>query len=455
MQNLSIPFTFEDRVSNGVSTSNHVAEATKKEANSSDSVVQSRISLQILGYLIYEGYADTALNMAKELGLEGIAGRLERTVSRGNGNGDDMNVDRGGIAQDNAKESKVEESIAEEDSTKDHPFSCDDMFKPETLEKKALEQSGNLFSQGSPIFVEITEEEYKRLTYGVDSIKTRGEVRRYLLEGMPDKASELIGQEYPTLLELNSFVYFKLTQMQLIEMIKGHWRQIEKITDPKKSEKCERQFLDDVTGFIGEKLSAPTILESRDFLIEVEKTVTLLCYGQELRKPKESRKPIPRVLQRLLSQKMRQEVATLVNKAILLHQSGVPDEDSFVRFDTKLETLYRKTPTVLTVEKQPIDEERKPDTSEDETARKAASCKTRRQIEEMNSMEMLLRKAPGSKLESTMRLLLWYCNYHRYRDNAGNRYVVSDDLTHALTNIFQKLPDKKEIPDDLFTDDEA
>lgn len=63
-------------------------------------------------------------------------------------------------------------------------------------------------------------------------------------------------------------------------------------------------------------------------------------------------------------------------------------------------------------------------------------------------MEMLLRKAPGSKLESTMRLLLWYCNYHRYRDNAGNRYVVSDDLTHALTNIFQKLPDKKEIPDD-------
>ncbi len=414
MQNFDIPFTLEERITNGVVPSKIGQSQSTENAKADIQPNYQNAHLHVLSYLIHEGYADTALNMAKDLHLDGIIDRLERAVL-------------------GYKAPKGQFSV---DGPSHNVFDCDAMFEPEQLLERATKNSGKLFLEGSPIFAHITEEEYTRLMYGVDSIKTRGEVRRYLLVGMPDKARDLISDVYPTLLDSNAFVYFKLTQMHLIEMIKRHWAELAGISDPKKSEKCERQFLDDVTKFIGERLSAPSILESRDFLIEVEKTITLLCYGQEFRKPKESRKPIPKVLQWLTSQKMRQEVADLVNKSILIHENGVPDEEPVVRFDTQMETLTRKKIQPIDLIKKRAKQDEKTELDEEDAQKKEQVQKTARQIEEMNDMETLLKKTPDAKLKRMVRLLFWGCQDFKTEDERRQYYIGKRDLSSMLQSIF-------------------
>ncbi|KAF6008217.1 hypothetical protein HII13_004001 [Brettanomyces bruxellensis] len=418
MQNFDIPFTLEERITNGVVPSKIVQSQSTENAKADIRSNYQNAPLHVLSYLIHEGYADTALNMAKDLRLDGIIDRLEGAVL-------------------GYRTPKGQFSV---DSPSNNVFDCDTMFEPEQLVERAAKNSGKLFLEDSPIFAHITEEEYTRLMYGVDSIKTRGEVRRYLLAGMPDKARDLISDVYPTLLDSNAFVYFKLTQMYLIEMIKRHWAELAEISDPKKSEKCERQFLDDATKFISERLSAPSILESRDFLIEVEKTITLLCYGQEFRKPKESRKPIPKVLQWLTSQKMRQEVADLVNKSILIHENGAPDEEPVVRFDTQMETLTRKKIQPNGLSKKRAKQDEKTELDEEDAQKKEQVQKTARQIEEMNDTETLLKKTPDAKLKRIVRLLFWGCQDFKSEDERHQYYIGKRDLSSMLQSIFHPYP---------------
>ncbi|ESX02079.1 hypothetical protein KL918_003622 [Ogataea parapolymorpha] len=246
--------------------------------------LMSKVDHLVLNYLIYEGYINAARDLAKELGFDFISDALEKDV--------------------------LLQPIETSELGPDDDFDVEAFFSANEIQK-------NIYDSYKQLIGHYDEDPghdlafYKRLSFGLSSIKSRNEIKLHILNGQIEEAVVLINKNFPSLFEKNQFIYFKLLHLNLIEIIRTQF------AGP--PEKCldEKQFLDRVLHFISSKLSTLKILQNKDFVQELELTMALLCFGKRLRQP--DMEGVPVKLKSLLNLKVRGKVADLVNKSILLN----------------------------------------------------------------------------------------------------------------------------------------
>jgi len=125
----------------------------------------------------------------------------------------------------------------------------------------------------------------------LDTLDDRIRIRQAILDGRIQEAVALVNSLYPELLDNDRYLYFRLQQQQLIELIKG--RQLEQALDFAQSRLAER------------------VEEKPNVLPELEKTLALLAFEDPGASP----------FGELLHPSHRQKVASEVNCAILASDS--------------------------------------------------------------------------------------------------------------------------------------
>ncbi|KAL0478128.1 glucose-induced degradation protein [Acrasis kona] len=124
----------------------------------------------------------------------------------------------------------------------------------------------------------------------LESITDRVNVRNSVQSGEIEKSIEQVNDLNPEILDNNSKLYFRLQQQQLIEMIRAG-------------------KLDEALQFATEEL-APRGEENKEFLDEIEKTMSLLAFADMSDSP----------VSQLLESSQRQKTASELNAAILESQ---------------------------------------------------------------------------------------------------------------------------------------
>ncbi|KAG7834143.1 hypothetical protein KL943_003439 [Ogataea angusta] len=246
--------------------------------------LMAKVDHLVLNYLIYEGYINAARDLAKELGFDFISDALEKDV--------------------------LLHPIETPELGPDDDFDVEAFFSANEIQKNIHDSYTQLIGH----YDDDPSHDlafYKRLSFGLSSIKARNEIKLHILNGQIEQAVVLINRNFPSLFEKNQFIYFKLLHLNLIEIIRTQF------AGP--PEKCldEKHFLDRVLQFISSKLSTLKILQNKDFVQELELTMALLCFGKRLRQP--DMEGVPAKLKSLLDLKVRGKVADLVNKSILLN----------------------------------------------------------------------------------------------------------------------------------------
>ncbi|GMG40321.1 unnamed protein product [Ambrosiozyma monospora] len=364
--------------------------------------LRNEINLMVLNYLISEGYENATRDFATELGLDFVVHEMDsqKTVDFGlqagvqNSDNDDEVMDVGGKEMEKMSGSDLMsiddgnsngnseigfgDDNDEEDDSGDYDeldFDIEKYFEPESIDKnielnyKSILDENNDDGSGkdkengkvtkkSGTLSDLEErgislEKYKKLTEGLSNIKIRNQIKLLILKGEIESATEIIMDSFPMLLVNNDLVYFRLLHLHLVEMIR---RNIEQKTTKGSNPDQEREFLNGVLKFINDKLSTLAILQNKRFVKELELTMALLCFGNQLT---ENPKKIPLRLKKLLDLKLRNKVANLVNKAIIVlttRTSGTESTNltSFKRKEgDEVEWLNRKATDFMLARKKP------------------------------------------------------------------------------------------------------
>ncbi|ODV83172.1 hypothetical protein CANARDRAFT_9893 [[Candida] arabinofermentans NRRL YB-2248] len=246
--------------------------------------LKTEINLIILNYLIYEGYINSSKSFANELGLSFIF------------DDDDIDTD---TFDDGT------------DTLDDSFFDCESMFDLNTIDLNIIQTYNKLIKQKTTSSNSdlLSIDKFQKLTIGLKSITKRNEIKLLILNGDIEHCIKLINLNYPTLFEKNQYIYFKLLHQNLIEIIRTQ------IMNPIN----EQLFLGNVLKFINLHLSSIKILNNAKFIKELELTMALLCFGNQLNETKNTKLKVPFKLKSLLNLKNRKIVANLVNKSILLN----------------------------------------------------------------------------------------------------------------------------------------
>ncbi|GME83005.1 unnamed protein product [Ambrosiozyma monospora] len=336
--------------------------------------LRNEINLMVLNYLISEGYENATRDFATELGLDFVVHEMDaqKTVDFGleagvEDNDDDDNdevMDVGGKEMEKMSGSDLmsidDNNSNYDDNDKDDSGDFDELdfdvekyFQPESIDKNielnyksildennddvsGKDKNSNKVIKKSGTLSDLEErgislEKYKKLTEGLSNIKIRNQIKLLILKGEIESATEIIMESFPMLLVNNDLVYFRLLHLHLIEMIR---RNIEQKTTNGSNPGQEREFLNGVLKFINDKLSTLAILQNKRFIKELELTMALLCFGNQLT---ENPKKIPLRLKKLLDLKLRNKVANLVNKAIIVLTTRTSGTES-----TNLTSIKRK-----------------------------------------------------------------------------------------------------------------
>lgn len=146
---------------------------------------------------------------------------------------------------------------------------------------------------------------------GIRSIEKRKEIKYLILKGDITAAIDAICTNFPSVLDSNNLLYFKLLRLNLIEMIRDH-----KLSSRNASAENEKKFLDDVLSFVRENLVS-RVMHSYELLKELEITMSLLCFNFDPQKPVNEMDNLPDELRKLFDLNLRSECYRAVNKAIL------------------------------------------------------------------------------------------------------------------------------------------
>lgn len=142
---------------------------------------------------------------------------------------------------------------------------------------------------------------------GLSSIERRKEIKYLILRGDVAEAIRAVSIYYPTVLDTNNLLLFRLLRLNLIEMIRRH----------KFSSAAEdKEFLDNILRFVREKLISK-VAHSMELLKELEITMSLVCFNFDGSTPAEQLKELPEELRRLFDLCLRKECYRAVNQAIL------------------------------------------------------------------------------------------------------------------------------------------
>lgn len=159
----------------------------------------------------------------------------------------------------------------------------------------------------------------EELTRGFSSIRRRREIKYMILKGDITRAIQTISTYYPTVIDANNLLLFKLLRLNLIEMIRSHKFLVANLE--KESQEAERTFLSEILLFVRENLLSK-VTQSQELLQELEVTMSLLCFNFD---PKLGAGELPEQLKSLLNLSLRSECYRVVNRVILdLESNPVP-----------------------------------------------------------------------------------------------------------------------------------
>lgn len=222
-------------------------------------IPKEKIDNLILNYFIQEGFQEAAVSFAQEIG-----------------------VDIDNITPNYASKFIKQLNQVEDDQFKDI---VEDHFKNEELLMMVCPNS--------------------KLMAGYSTIVPRKEIKRLILQGQITEAIRKISEYFPSILDSNTLLHFKLLKLNLIEMIRNHKLQ---------ANENERDFLDKVLKFVRENLISK-VSNSFKSLKELEITMSLLCFNFD---PNfHDQNDLPLELQGLFDLSLRNQCYLLVNKAIL------------------------------------------------------------------------------------------------------------------------------------------
>jgi len=213
----------------------------------------------ILNYLIFEGYENSTIKFAKEIGID--------------------------LKGNDKKEAKMEKKNQENEEIID------------AVDIEIKDDIGKSSTQ-------------KNLLMGMNSIKIRNEIKLNILNGEVQSAINKLNLNYPDLLEQNNYLYFKLLLLNLIEMIRNN----NEININEKNIDNQEEFVMNIIKFAQDKLTNKAIKNIK-FMEELELTMTLLLYSN-------NKELLPAKLNELFEFKLRRDIADLVNKSILVKDSN-------------------------------------------------------------------------------------------------------------------------------------
>jgi hypothetical protein len=239
-------------------------------------IPKEKIDSLILSYFIQEGFQEAAVSFAKE-----------------------MNVD-------------IATASPAYDSTTIHHLN-------EVEDEKFGNEILTYFRHQEPVQVSP----HTKLIAGYSTIVQRKDIKRLILQGHITEAIRKISEYFPSILDCNNLLHFKLLRLNLIEMIRNH-KQFH--------EENNRQFLNNILTFVRENLISK-VSNSLKLLKELETTMSLLCFNFDPAMKIDDHTDLPLELRGLFDLSLRNQCYRLVNKAILqLKDSNVykgPDYNEF------------------------------------------------------------------------------------------------------------------------------
>lgn len=140
---------------------------------------------------------------------------------------------------------------------------------------------------------------------GFDTINERKQIKYLILQGSIPQAIEKISEYFPSVLDCNNLLHFKLLRLSLIEMIRNH--RVNQAND------TEKQFLSDILSFVRNNL-INKVTKSFKLLKELEITMSLLCFDFN---SFDVTNELPEELSELFDISLRNQCYKLVNREIL------------------------------------------------------------------------------------------------------------------------------------------
>ncbi|CAH2355288.1 hypothetical protein CLIB1423_24S00298 [[Candida] railenensis] len=248
-----------------------------------------KIDSLILNYFIQEGYQEAAISFARETGIDLNDQNAKVESSHGPDNFT-LVKQLGSIGT--VSDSQFSELII-------NHFQHDNQVSRMESSVAAPSSSSSSSQRAQP------------LSSGYSTINQRKQIKLLILKGNITEAISKISDYFPTILDTNNLLYFKLLRLNLIEMIRNH-KLDSKITSEK-----EKVFLSDILTFVRENL-INKVINSTKLLKELEITMSLLCFKFDPNvKNIEEQKDLPEELRNLFNLSLRNKCYGLVNKAIL------------------------------------------------------------------------------------------------------------------------------------------
>ncbi|ODV96609.1 hypothetical protein PACTADRAFT_74242 [Pachysolen tannophilus NRRL Y-2460] len=347
-----------------------------------------KLNLLILNWLINECYENAVENFSKEIGLDLSDYSRDKKFDEENNDGntdlkDIEMVDYKGTKISNKnKVSSIATSAFEEVGNEEEEADDDDdsFFSLDHSVSSTVQSSNKSIPIIDPNLNKFVDKNVlDKLFIGLETIKSRNQIKLSILSGNIEKTIDLINLKFPTLFDKNQFIYFKLLHLNLIEIIRLQVLKKSKAINLSKDEleKDEKIFLNKVLSFIKEKLSNVRMLSSKPFLKDLELTMALLCYTDEFAKimsksndisssssSSSSSVKIPSKLKKLFDLRLRRHVANLVNRAILLNITN-GDDINLVKYGNHNINGKRKNPLAFASNEEEI--ENKKDNNSNET----------------------------------------------------------------------------------------
>lgn len=150
---------------------------------------------------------------------------------------------------------------------------------------------------------------------GYSLISKRRRIKYLILKGDIKTAIEVISTYYPTILDSNNLLLFKLLRLNLIEMIRSH-KLIVATTATESGLAEEKAFLDEVLGFVRKNLISK-VTQSFELLRELEITMSLLCFNFDPNKLVSELTELPDELKHLFDLSLRNDCYRIVNRVIM------------------------------------------------------------------------------------------------------------------------------------------
>ncbi|EGV63975.1 hypothetical protein PSN45_003947 [Yamadazyma tenuis] len=266
---------------------------------------KSKIDRLILNYFIQEGYKEAAITFSKETNIE-----LSQEI---------------GVSSLDSRSLSLLEALS--NTSPDDQQAFFDQIQNHNIDS-------NIAKYDPEVNRLVFQDRNTKIVRGYSTINERKEIKYLILTGSITTAIEKISEFFPSVLDSNNLLHFKLLRLNLIEMIRSH-----KLTNPNTSGDMEKKFLGDILGFVRTNL-VNKVTRSYKLLKELEITMSLLCFNFDPSLGSvEHQKDLPEELRSLFDLSLRTQCYKLVNRAIL--NMNKPSTESYNDLDSITEDQAR------------------------------------------------------------------------------------------------------------------